>query len=497
MIKPALTAFVLALASAASAVETLNHSVVLFTSRKSGSPMVHGGGIVVGTDDRAVYIATVGHVATIDDLRVQFYAARGKEYVASVFPESENADVDFAVVSVELPANDPVRRSLRSLACRTDKLATNTPVIHIGHAASVWSSIAGNKVVHDQRNYVAFTNTGVAAASSGGPIFDDRSRLLGLVTQLEVTHASALKTDVILYYLRDWNVPMNLLIGAVAAAEPTPAPKPSTRYNVLLADRFENNRNGWDLRPSEGGSEEIVNGVLRLRSQPKWVTPMTLPVEIDQDRDFEIRATVTGVRAKDSSRFGILWGFRDYEGNFDFSITGDGRVFVTKKSGKASRSSIGRKTVSADEPNRMVIRKSGQKLRFLINGDLVYEMPFVPFFGDRIGFIAFDDVEATFDNLEVVQGDARNATIKIASRLKCARLRYTVGDQTVSSAGMVTEIENLPAGTLTYSIEGIVSCEAVPCTARGVGTITLSGNDTFVLDWVDRNACTVRLTVQH
>ena len=505
--KQALIAFVvlpLVLARDASAVETLSDSIVLFTSRKSGLPMVHGGGIVVGSDRRAVYIATVGHVATIDDLRVQFYAARGKEHVANVFPESDDADVDFAVVSVEMAADDPIRQSLRALSCRTEKLATNTPVTHIGHAASVWSSIVGNKVVRDQRNYVTFTNTGIAAASSGGAIFDETSRLVGLVAQVTSAQAMALKTDVIIDYLREWNVPMNML--DTSAKPPRPAAvaplKPIANREPLFIERFEDNRNRWPVLKNTDNSARITAGTYRLGSlRFKYVA--TIPFVIDQDRDFEIRVTVAKIHAEATtlSGFGIVWGYRDEHGYFQFGVTSRGEWSVGTHVGGIIRDYVGEPNpIRKELPIRLSLQKIGPKFRYLINGQVVHQTDSAPFFGDAMGFFVWGNVEAAFDNLEVLHGNALTVKLKIAERLNCGEanfpLSYTLGDRTFEVFEREMEIDRVPMGDVAYSIEGKLLCHGRLCNVRGTGTITLNGNGTLFVDWEDRQACTIRLSAQ-
>lgn len=497
----ALVALTFVLTDAASAVETPNDSVVLFTSRKSGSPMIHGGGVIVGADDHAIYIATVEHVVTIEDLRVQFYAARGKDYLAHVFPESETAEEDFAVVSVEVAANDPIRRSLRALPYRTSKLAANTPVFHIGHSGSAWDMVTGNYVLRDQLNHVYFTSRGIAAASSGGPVFDDKSRLVGLVTQVAATDATTLKVEVILFYLREWNVPMNLL-GEPPAPKPTEPTKSPAGGNLVLVDRFDNNRNGWYLSSDAEFPAQVTGGVYQVgaKTDPR-LFPLHSSMQLDQERDFEIRVSGRRIQGTDRTTFGIAWGDRNVRQYFHFWIQDD-RAFVARRSDAAFQPRVDLPVsvanVRKDGWNRLVIQKFGDQFRFLINGELVHEMRFFPFLGNGVELSASNGLVA-FDDLEVVQAppEAVSPSVKIGSRLNCGlNLNYKFGIQSFPSTGIVTEVQGLPAGEVTYAIQGTVACDGILCNAAGVGLVTLRPGDVIYVEWLRKDLCEVRLSTR-
>jgi hypothetical protein len=49
-----------------------------------------------------------------------------------------------------------------------------------------------------------------------------------------------------------------------------------------------------------------------------------------------------------------------------------------------------------------MIRKTGNKYLFFVNGTQFYEMPFAPFFGNLIGFGAGRKVSLVIDYLKVV-----------------------------------------------------------------------------------------------
>jgi hypothetical protein len=87
-----------------------------------------------------------------------------------------------------------------------------TTVSNIAIADDRWfSNFEVNKLQDDELNVLGFSKSGVTQGASGGPLFDDGYRLIGMVTEVSGVKATALKIDAILALLSSWHVPVNLL----------------------------------------------------------------------------------------------------------------------------------------------------------------------------------------------------------------------------------------------------------------------------------------------
>jgi hypothetical protein len=117
-----------------------------------------------------------------------------------------------------------------------------------------------------------------------------------------------------------------------------------------------------------------------------------LPVNktIDQNKDFQIEATIKFVSGQDNNGNGIIWGKSNYTWNnfFSFSFTGNGKSYaIGKKANNVWENSIvpwkSTSYLKKSENNKLTIRKAGEKYFFFINENLVHQCAFESFYGDE------------------------------------------------------------------------------------------------------------------
>jgi hypothetical protein len=388
---------------------------------------------------------------------VTFRAATDREFRGRVVEQSD--EVDFAVVLVNVPAGDRVRGSLRALPFRPGSVPVATTVSSIGHAAERWTaSVDINKIQGEQLNTITFSNVGILEGFSGGPLFNDENRLIGMVIEVDGVKATALRIDAILRLLALWKVPQELLDrpGCVVQLRSTPPgatviignekigttpmqlpldddqkvtvlfekqghrrekatvdckaagviaaillPLPERR--LLLFERFDNNRNNWYESYYDPPSR-VRDGVFRFTSRPSEWYFSTVPLPLDELQDFRIKCKARKAGGADDYFFGLIWGFSNPDNFFNLAITGDGHLAVSEKSNGV----ITNFNEVADQnqhvspfANTLTVEGNGSQLRFFVNDKLVHAMPFRPFHGPGIGFIVYGGVEAEFDDLRV------------------------------------------------------------------------------------------------
>ena len=176
-------------------------------------------------------------------------------------------------------------------------------------------------------------------------------------------------------------------LGAVEGA-PVDTPDFGT---VLLNDDFRDNRNRWPVVSDTHRRFDVSEGRYTLSSATADGYTSSLPIEIDEGSDFQIRCRVTKRSGVSNFFFGLIWGKRDEENFFHFAITGQGNVAVARKrDGRffdyIDPALINRHVRRDDSTNLLVLRKEGPQIRFYVNGYQVHDMPAEPFFANGVGF---------------------------------------------------------------------------------------------------------------
>jgi len=221
---------------------TVNRGVVKVEAvRKPASDT--GVGIVIAASSDSIRILTAAHVvADATAWRVYFYADRAVAYTATVLPRSSDG-LDLAVLEVR-PQGRALPGNLPRLAVRDrDTLAVDERVWTVD---SDWIHIP-NTVVrldHDSDTRLfEYTKVAVDDGFSGGPVFDDDGRLVGVhrggVAGGRYAFAARLDSAIDALAALGHNTP-NLVWGGtdrpgtnVVSPAPVPAPRPGeTRVNA-------------------------------------------------------------------------------------------------------------------------------------------------------------------------------------------------------------------------------------------------------------------------
>lgn len=181
-----------------------------------------GAGIIVDVRGKTVFIATAYHVVEdAERIDVTFYGKRHAATPGVLYEKfKERDDLDVAVVIVEL--DEEARKELpelpREVAVATaSALREGEQARPVGHPLdSEWQvsyNIAIEGLSHggDGRK-LRFTRGTIERGSSGGPLFDERGALAGMVTTMETVHGIAVKVDALVAVLQEWGIPRGLLV---------------------------------------------------------------------------------------------------------------------------------------------------------------------------------------------------------------------------------------------------------------------------------------------
>lgn len=205
-----------------------------------------------------------------------------------------------------------------------------------------------------------------------------------------------------------------LLFASVISAQDKTSPSDYSfskglKSQVVLTDDFSKFNNYWLLGIEENSwSESIEDGHLVFQSLTDKPKEDLLPVIIDQNRNFEIEASIRFVEGKMDKGYGIQWGKAiNPLKQFDFLLTGAGHFTIDKYTGEF-RDFVPftlSDNVNRYAFNKLTIRKVAGNYYFFLNEKLVHTMPFEPFFGNLLGFQVAENSTIRVDNLEVAYLD--------------------------------------------------------------------------------------------
>ena len=182
-----------------------------------------------------------------------------------------------------------------------------------------------------------------------------------------------------------------------------------SKCRMLFFDEFNENSFGWPTVGYEKiSSYSIENGYYYIECFQRRKAAMALyPMEIDENENFEIEASIRKESTGKKNGYGILIGFSDVDNYYGFLINDKGEFrFFVRRDGE--RESIIPWTKSEyinqgiGTTNILMIKKEGEELKLYSNDSIVAVTPFQSFFGNMIGFYIQRKQKIAIDYLRVI-----------------------------------------------------------------------------------------------
>ncbi len=185
-----------------------------------------------------------------------------------------------------------------------------------------------------------------------------------------------------------------------SAAPPSqPAPASTAEYERggrrrdVFLDDFGRDNGKWPLGSAGGGTLQLAieDGHYVIRpfdTNPKasWRTDLHL----DMGRDFEIETRLRQASGPQNQSQAILWGAADRQNEFRFAVSPSGvfKIYTLERNVVTNLTPWTKSSaIDSGDFTALTVRKQGDEYLFFINHTLVYRMPFVPFFGQQVGFV--------------------------------------------------------------------------------------------------------------
>ncbi|WP_333887308.1 hypothetical protein [Sphingobacterium siyangense] len=190
----------------------------------------------------------------------------------------------------------------------------------------------------------------------------------------------------------------------------------SFAQTAVLKETFDDNRNGWLDKPYRDTSinASIAGGVLQIANNNKdsnW--SYTIRQKIDEQKDFEIqlRFMIKEGTNKTRSYGSLYWGGDDSQAN-TWVLFSQRRIKVKNCLGGDHKSDqIFQKNNSPSLKKgvfyQLVIRKQDKIYKVLLDGSLLFELPFQSFKGDNISFAAGKFTTVAFDDLKIFYSNSK------------------------------------------------------------------------------------------
>lgn len=184
----------------------------------------------------------------------------------------------------------------------------------------------------------------------------------------------------------------------------------SQEFTNLFSDQFDNNVNKWSLRNEEDYTTSIANGKLKMIHRGDRYYYVAKNVSSDKKKDLKIEANVIFTKFK-KGNVGIIFGCDDdYKNTYFFMISPDGtytygqwapdfQTFTGSVKSAAIRKDLGKH-------NKLLVEKSGRKIKLYINDKEVYSDSFPKLYGKNMGLVGGGGMfTAEIDYLSVAQSD--------------------------------------------------------------------------------------------
>ena len=173
-----------------------------------------------------------------------------------------------------------------------------------------------------------------------------------------------------------------------------------------LIESFSSNTNGWQMEDSEDYSAALVNGELMLHKKKKGGIFISRSVDINSSKDFIIETSLKKINESNQGLYGITFGRKNSSNEYTFLLSNNGSYMYRKFDNDKYKKIIPFTESSAinkgiNKANKIKIVKSGELLRFYINGQYVNEAPFEPFFGNKFGYTIYHDKKIAVDYLDI------------------------------------------------------------------------------------------------
>ncbi len=172
---------------------------------------------------------------------------------------------------------------------------------------------------------------------------------------------------------------------------------------ILFEEEFNNNENNWPISDTSADRMIVREGYYEVFKESAYACPLIYS-ELFEEDDFVIESTMRQLSGSDYSSYGIVWGGANGSNYYLFSITNANLYNVRKMTNYDLHYFIEFTStihLNKGEENTLILEKTGNTIKFYVNGMYLNEMQSESFYGSKIGFYVGSGSEIQIDNLIV------------------------------------------------------------------------------------------------
>lgn len=183
---------------------------------------------------------------------------------------------------------------------------------------------------------------------------------------------------------------------------------------VVLQDDFTTNNNEWFEAENEMVTLRRDYGKYVFEHKRTIGGYLTwMPTSLDAYADFTMTAAIKKVSGVDNYGYGLVWGVENNKNYYYFLIAANGNYIYGKTVDGVSKILTDWTPTNdvkpAGETNQLEVRKSGNSLSLIINGNIQKSVPFDGAFGNYVGFKIDNNVGIEISSILLTQ-DSKEAT---------------------------------------------------------------------------------------
>ncbi|MCF6242835.1 MAG: OmpA family protein [Bacteroidales bacterium] len=190
----------------------------------------------------------------------------------------------------------------------------------------------------------------------------------------------------------------------------------TAQYDIKFYDDFSTNKNSWSIDDNADVRTAIKNGVYEI-----WHKRFTASYNfwrefaIDKKDEFYIETSIKHIDGVEDMGYGIVWGASSWSNSYNFLIAETGYYSIGGYKNKIwhdYKKWTSTNYLKKDSFNKLAIRYKSGKLEFYINDKKVTTLNYMPFMGNKIGFVLYHRMFIQIDYLKVEYNRERINLVK-------------------------------------------------------------------------------------
>ncbi|RLD69371.1 MAG: hypothetical protein DRI95_00255 [Bacteroidetes bacterium] len=200
---------------------------------------------------------------------------------------------------------------------------------------------------------------------------------------------------------------------------------------VVINEQFNDNSNYWDVHDEPQSMLNMLNGKYYMEGKMlgRAITS-TISTPVTENDNFKISVELTKLNGIDDNGFGLIWGGKDENNEYEFVISGNGQFKVIEWRNGIKKDLIAWTFFSDiqkwdNAKNRLRIEKRGETIKFYINDNYVAVVHSAENMGNRIGFVINETMEVEFNYLIYEKIEKQSTAVQQTDQVNITDVNFT------------------------------------------------------------------------